>query len=112
VLGDGGGGSFTTPFATLHKFNGWADLFLATPQDGLRDAFVSAGATVAGVKLSLVYHDFSADTGGARYGDELDGSVVWNASWKQQFALKFALYNADEFRVDTNKIWIWTRWGF
>ena len=28
-----------TPLATLHKFNGWADLFLTTPNAGLEDAY-------------------------------------------------------------------------
>jgi hypothetical protein len=28
-------GRFLTPLATLHKFNGWADLFLGTPENGL-----------------------------------------------------------------------------
>ena len=26
-----------TPLATLHAFNGWADKFLSTPANGLRD---------------------------------------------------------------------------
>ena len=30
--------AFSTPLATLHKFNGWADKFLATPIGGLCDA--------------------------------------------------------------------------
>ncbi|MEJ2582793.1 MAG: hypothetical protein P8127_14345, partial [Acidobacteriota bacterium] len=38
VLGSGNNGSFTTPLATLHKFNGWTDKFLNTPGDGLTDA--------------------------------------------------------------------------
>ena len=31
---DGGVAAFQTPLATLHAFNGWADLFLTTPGDG------------------------------------------------------------------------------
>ena len=30
---------FRTPLATGHAFNGWADVFLATPANGLRDAY-------------------------------------------------------------------------
>ena len=33
---DGGVAAFQTPLATLHAFNGWADLFLTTPARGLR----------------------------------------------------------------------------
>lgn len=113
VLGGAAGkGSFSTPLATLHKFNGWADRFLNTPADGLRDAFLSAGAALGSWNLSAVYHDFSADSGGASWGTELDGSVVFTAPWKQQFAFEFGLYDADDWSVDTDKLWLWTRWGF
>jgi hypothetical protein len=37
---------------------------------------------------------------------------VFTTSWKQQFAFKFALYSADEWSNDTDKLWVWTRWGF
>jgi len=38
VLGsDDGVKGFATPLATLHKWNGWADKFLATPATGLQD---------------------------------------------------------------------------
>src|SRR5690349_6448806 len=40
--GDGVKG-FTTPLATLHKFNGWADKFLTTPINGLDDQYLTAG---------------------------------------------------------------------
>ena len=66
VLGSGSDdGSFNTPLATLHKFNGWADKFLATPADGLKDALLSIGAGLGRWNLLGVYHDFSADAGGA-----------------------------------------------
>ncbi|MBT8248236.1 MAG: hypothetical protein KJN73_10475, partial [Acidimicrobiia bacterium] len=107
-----GEGSFSTPLATLHKFNGWADRFLSTPPNGLEDAFISAGTQFGRWKLLVVYHDFSADSGGASYGTEIDGSIVFTAPWKQQIAVKLARYSADDWSVDTTKIWIWTRWGF
>jgi hypothetical protein len=46
--------SFQTPLATLHKFNGWADLFLTTPQKagfgGLQDVFGGVAYKFDGVK--------------------------------------------------------------
>src|SRR3546814_11261136 len=44
--GDDGTGNraFQTPLATKHAFQGWADVFLTTPADGIEDAYV--GATV------------------------------------------------------------------
>ncbi|HWV11721.1 MAG TPA: alginate export family protein, partial [Sphingobium sp.] len=37
ATGIAGGFAFQTPFATLHKFNGWADKFLTTPATGIQD---------------------------------------------------------------------------
>ena len=37
VLGSDNGQGFRTPLATLHAFNGWADVFAVTPCAGLRD---------------------------------------------------------------------------
>jgi len=112
VLGGGDDGSFNTPLATLHKFNGWADRFLATPADGLQDAFLSIGATLGEWNLVGIYHDFSADSGGASWGSELDAQVVYTAPWKQKVVLKLARYDADQWAWDTDKIWILTSWGF
>jgi len=105
-------GQFRTPLATLHKFNGWADKFLSTPTNGLQDLFVSVTAGLGKFKIMAIYHDFSADTGGARWGTELDSAVIYNAPWKQQFAFKFAKYNAEDHATDTMKFWLWTSWGF
>ncbi len=53
---------FTTPLATGHKFNGWADQFLATPSGGLIDANIRLGYKAKGFgKLLAIYHDFTAD---------------------------------------------------
>ena len=72
VLGSNGTRSFSTPLATLHAFNGWADLFLTTPATGLKDTYLSAGTAVIGVKLGAIYHDFRADSGNAKFGTEWD----------------------------------------
>lgn len=46
VMGGNGVKGFTTPLATLHKFDGWADVFLTTPVDGIADRYASAGYAV------------------------------------------------------------------
>ena len=101
-------GQFRTPLATLHKFNGWADRFLATPTDGLRDLFLQLNGRVGPVAWTVLYHAFGADTGGARYGDEFDFNLGYTAPWKQGFGFKGAFFNADEFSVDVTKLWLWT----
>jgi hypothetical protein len=53
---------FTTPLATLHKFQGWADKFLTTPVNGLADLYVNAGYTRKGVgPLAPVANNDSED---------------------------------------------------
>ncbi len=113
LLGDSAaGGAFQTPLATLHAFNGWADIFTTTPGEGLRDLWLGGSATLGAWRLLAAYHDFAADAGGADYGGELDASVVFTAPWKQKFAVELALYDAVSFGTDTDKIFVWTQWGF
>src|SRR6185369_8425053 len=45
LLGSDNNRAVQTPMATLHKFNGWADIFLVTPNAGLEDVYVGAGKT-------------------------------------------------------------------
>ncbi|MBL4595907.1 MAG: hypothetical protein JKX99_04950, partial [Robiginitomaculum sp.] len=102
---------FQTPFATLHKFNGWADIFLNTPAGGLEDIYgslsykVQGDGPVSGLKFDAVYHDFSADTGGS-YGSEINLQISKNFMKHYSFEIKFADYQADGFATDTQKIWI------
>ncbi len=105
-------GRFTTPLATLHKFNGWADKFLVTPPDGLRDFYVQLNGNVVGIDWTLVFHNFSADSVSATYGSELDWQLTYQSDWNQAFALKGAHYSADTFSTDTSKIWLWTGYTF
>ena len=107
------GESFQTPLATGHKFNGWADRFLATPSGiiipdtgGLEDFYIAASANILKGKWSLIYHDFSPQTGSGNYGDELDFSAKWSFGEHYSVLAKFALYNADTFLVDTDKFWV------
>src|SRR3546814_9939519 len=46
-----GSAALPTPMATLHAFNGWADKFLTTPANGLRDLYLDAGYKVGGGPL-------------------------------------------------------------
>ena len=109
---DNGVKSFTTPLATLHKFNGWADKFLGTPANGLRDIYVSGAYAVKGTdsamdgtKFAVIYHDFKSDVGGIHHGSEWDASVSKKID-RFNVLLKFAKYDADAWSVDTTKFWV------
>ena len=99
------GSMFRTPLATLHAFNGWADKFLGTPQDGLEDLFVGVKGVVSGHKWQAVYHDFSAQDSSRDLGSEFDVSIAKKVSKHVSLLLKAAFYNADTHATDTNKVW-------
>ncbi|MDX1804816.1 MAG: alginate export family protein [Alcanivorax sp.] len=108
VLGsDSGKVAFQTPLATKHAFNGWADLFLATPANGLQDRYLSVGGKLAGVKLAALYHDFKADAGSSSYGTETDLLAARPIGKHYVVGLKYADYRADEMGADTRKLWAW-----
>ncbi|MES1942532.1 hypothetical protein PC39_00355 [Salinisphaera sp. PC39] len=111
-LGGDGSYAFQFPLATNHKFQGWADLFLATPAAGLRDAYAGVGGKWAGTTLKAVYHDFSADTGGADYGSEWDLLAARPVTPRLTLLAKFADYDAETFAVDTRRYWLQAEYRF
>jgi hypothetical protein len=113
---DGGVAAFHTPLATLHAFNGWADLFLTTPPNGLRDHYASVAKALAvpllpGLRAELTYHEFDSDFGGFDYGTEWDASLGFQLGPVSLLA-KYADYNADGFGTDTRKVWLQAEVGF
>jgi hypothetical protein len=100
------GRAFRTPLATLHKFQGWADMFLATPNAGIEDSYAGASVVFAGITAAVVWHDFQAEDGGKSYGDELDVSLTRKFGQYLTGMLKYADYKEDGFSVDTRKIWV------
>ena len=101
VLGadDDSDGRFTTPLATLHKFNGFADVFLATPTNGLEDLYIRADYKTGAVgplpfvNMWVRYHDFSSNEGSVDLGSEIDAVVATKLSKKLGLLFKFADYS-------------------
>ncbi len=101
------GMSFRTPLATLHAFQGWADMFLATPDAGVDDLFATVKYKAGRWNLTGIYHDFSAETGSGDYGTEIDLSVGTAINDNLGILFKGALFNGDSAAYpDTNKFWI------
>jgi hypothetical protein len=130
VLGADGGvalTSFQTPLATLHKFQGWADKFLVTPPNGIRDLYGSVGYAkpkpmkgVDSIGLTAVYHRYDADrsvavVGRQHYGDEFGAQLLVKVK-KYTLIAKYADYNAKEVApfatADTKKFWLSAEWAF
>lgn len=108
VLGTDNLQGFKTPLATLHAFNGWADVFLATPANGLRDAYVFAQVGLpGGVPVRVVYHKFDADSGGADLGQEIDVQVSKKLGKHWALLAKYAYYDgvAAPAAFDAHKFW-------
>ena len=111
VLGsDKGNAGFRTPVATLHKFQGWTDRFLATPAAGVRDAWFSVAGKVGGATVTGVVHDFQADEGGADYGREVGLAITYPLRDNLSFLFKTAQYSADEHASDITKVWLMLDW--
>lgn len=111
VLG-AGDGRVTTPLATLHAHNGWADKFLATPAEGLVDLFFSAGWAKNGWGAKAIYHDFTSDEMSIDFGTELDLLLTKKLPCGATLGLKGALYSADAHSSDTEKFWVWLAKSF
>ena len=105
VLGGDGHYGFNTPFATLHAFNGWADRFLSTPNNGLDDRYLGLGGKVGKATWSTTWHDFRADQGNAGYGHELDASIGYKFNGHFSGLVKLADYRSDGFGSDVRKLW-------
>jgi hypothetical protein len=106
------GQAFRTPLATLHKFQGWADMFLTTPDAGIQDSYAGASIVLAGITALATWHDFEAEDGGASFGDELDVSLTRKFGQYVTGMLKYADYSEDGFAVDTRKFWVQVQLDF
>jgi len=105
VLGTDNNVGFKTPLATLHAFNGWADVFLNTPNGGLRDTYAKVTSAIT-PKLSLLafYHQFETDLGDD-LGDELDIQASYTINKYLTAVVKYADFSSDSSLADVSKFW-------
>ena len=114
VLGsDNGAYGFSTPLSTLHAHNGWADLFLGTPTQGLVDTYLNFSGTAGKGNWSIIYHSFSADNPTPvidDFGNELDLQFLYPISESYTLGIKYARYSdgdAAAAKPQTDKFWVW-----
>ncbi len=113
VLEGNGARGFATPLASLHPFQGWADVFATTPADGVRDLNASVTWTdetpPVGRALTLTArgHDFASDGGDADFGSEFDVVANWRIDQRWALEAKAAFFDGEDPRfADRNKIWL------
>lgn len=109
-LGGNGNDSFQTPLASLHKFQGWADVFLTTPAGGLRDIHVRASYPIdwiEGMTAAIALHDFASDDGGLDYGTELDASLNWPLGQGLSLEAAVALFDGGPASpANRHRVWL------
>lgn len=109
--------SFQTPLGSVVKFQGWANKFLTTPPNGVRDAYVVGSygwkqvLGADGITLTGTYHRFRSDQLGQDYGDEVDLVAAVKVK-RTTVSARYARYKADEFATDTDKLWLQLDWTY
>ncbi len=108
VLESDNGVGFATPLATAHAFQGWADLFLTTPGDGIEDANLSIGGKLGPVNVKAIYHDFQAESSSEDFGTEIDLIATWPVNKQFTVQAKYASFDTDveERFPDTDRAWL------
>ncbi len=112
LLGSDNNVGFQTPLATAHKFQGFADMFLATPEQGIEDIYLKASTKIMDVKLAAAYHNYESDEDSEEYGDEVNFTASYQVTKQVNTLFKAAYYNADDYGNDTAKFWFMTTANF
>ncbi|WP_336969595.1 alginate export family protein [Sphingobium aromaticiconvertens] len=109
--------SFQTPLGTNFKFQGWADKFLTTPANGVRDLYFGGGygwkqlGPLSGVALQATWHRFDSDRLDQHYGNEIN--LLASAKVKKTaLSIRYAHYDAKALATDTEKLWLQLDWAY
>jgi hypothetical protein len=116
-LGGNGTIGFSTPLATIHGFDGWADMFLATPANGLNDLYgkfsYGVPADFIGMQAltgTVYYRGFSTDNLGAGIGHEWDLQVQLDVDKSFNLLVQYADYRGANVPLggfaDKNIFWL------
>ena len=103
---------FSTPLATAHAFQGWADVLTTTPINGIVDNYLTLAGTLRNTSLQAVWHEYSPDLGSGTYGTELNLLASRTFARRYTLTAKFADYRAEDFAVDNTKVWVMAEASF
>lgn len=110
---DDGNFGFRVPLGTNHKFQGFDDLFLVTPNTGLQNLYTGVGADLPyGIKAAFIFHQFWSDEGGVDLGSEYDmvASKAITANWS--VLAKAAFFDGHSGQPDVSRFWLQTTFRF
>jgi hypothetical protein len=105
---------FQTPLATLHKFQGYADVFLVTPTNGIVDVYgtlayetkIESADPLTSIMAAVTYHDFEAERGSASLGSETDIELMARFGEHWSAGVKYADYDGVAGLADRDKLWV------
>ena len=107
---DDGKGRVVTPLATLHAWNGWADVFLTNGgNDGLRDVQGYVAPKLPWqLNGKLVYHYFRSDNNGRTLGHEFDALLGRPVNKHLDLLTKVAYFDGTGGTgiADTVRFWV------
>jgi hypothetical protein len=118
VLQGNGAIGFSTPFATLHIFQGWADVFLTTPANGIKNLYVKgsygfpATPLFTRVTATVVYHDFSAEQVSANFGHEWDAQLEAAVDANITVGVKYATFHGGASYASKSIGWLYVGYRY
>lgn len=102
ILEGNGSDGFTTPLATVHKFNGFADQFAGGSlglggglSQGLEDMYGVLSFKAGAVPIKVFYHSFSTENVSDYLGSEIDLVASYKVNEYVTLVGKFADYDSD-----------------
>lgn len=108
--------SFRTPLATKHLFLGWADMFLITPTEGIKDRYATISYSIPttsfllsnNTKLTTIYHDFKTQRAGHGFGHEWDFDLTKTINKAYSVSITYADFATESFLFypKTRKLWL------
>ncbi|MGZ3345413.1 MAG: alginate export family protein [Caulobacteraceae bacterium] len=118
-LGSDGTHGFSTPLATLHLWQGWADAFTTTPAKGVDDLNFSATISprwkwdyLYNFAFFVRHHDFSVAKGSGSLGHEWDASAQANITPKLVALIKWADFEGVPTVASRRKLWLQLDYNF
>jgi len=105
---------FQTPLGTNHLFQGWADQFLTTPAQGIRDLYAIVGGKLGKLGIYAELHQFDSDHGSIDFGREFDIGLTYPLMKGLTGKIEYADYRAGDAvagdslanKVDVRKFFI------
>jgi hypothetical protein len=119
--------AFQTQLGTNHLFQGWADVFLNTPNQGIEDTMIIAGGQFMGVVIKTEYHWINSDRNfakigggtGDQYGTEFDLGAYYKFTKQIAGSIEYAHFREDDQYVNTasrkrdiEKLWLTAMYQF